>query len=80
MRYFIVFFEANILKQGEEEETRRGHIGFPFKKFPSFRSLSEQICDVFGFTDAVVMNLLEVSEEDYNNWMAEGGDSIEDFL
>lgn len=79
MRYFVAFFVA-VDKDGEHQQ---GHIGFVHKSYPPFRALSKQIAAAYDFDRAIITNMIELNEADYNNWLLEeegDGGKLEDFV
>ena len=65
MRYFILTFIAS---QGNAQVT--GNITTSRKTFPSRKDITKVIAEIEKCTQVVITNIIEITEEDYNNWNA----------
>lgn len=73
MRHFITFYTAV-----EGEDHVDGHIAFGYSKFPNFRELTTEIQNLYGLRNVTVTNVLEISEEDFKEWVRDESEESED--
>jgi len=65
MRNFIVFFSA----VDEDEDSHVGHIVYKYETYPPFMFIIDHICSTLNFSNAAITNIIEVSDEDVENWL-----------
>lgn len=68
MRYFIVFYTG--VKWGNDEHVT-GSLSFEMKSFPNRYKTESEICLFEALLECIITNIIEVSENDFNEWVKE---------